>query len=132
MTKKLQRLQSASGQILPPKLASSSAPEEIKLPQLPPLPKPQPTPSPEVIDDTPVASSELDLEAKETLEEADSVAVNQPTPLVAEAFQSLQLEERFLLRLNSLAEQAEETEAKLGVELPKVSQTAIHSRSPLE
>ncbi|OKH24835.1 hypothetical protein NIES593_06355 [Hydrococcus rivularis NIES-593] len=116
MTKKLEPSKSPSGQILPPKLVFSDAIEEIKLPQLPPLPNPQPTPSPEAIDDTPVESGQLDFSERKMLEKADSVALSQPTLSVEEAFQSLHLEERFLLRLNSIAEQAQETEANVSSE----------------
>jgi hypothetical protein len=110
MTKKLQHSQSVSEEILPPKLVSSVATQAIQLPHLPSLPKSQPSYSKEKIDNPLVESSKPDLEARKSIQETEELATaSQQNSPVEDAFQALQLKERFLLRLNSLAEQKEKT-----------------------
>jgi cell division septation protein DedD len=99
MTKKFQqtasrasRSQADSGHILPPQLNRCSEAEAIKL-QLPPLPKPP-------------------QKATVTTKEITS----QKNTLVEEAFQALQLKERFLVRLGSLAKPASQN----SLQLPKL------------
>jgi hypothetical protein len=89
MTKKLQR--SVSSSILPPKLAAS---ETNTVPQLPSLPRPQ------------IYNASEKNDADEETDDS-----------VEDAFQALHLEERFLVRLNSLAVDAEEKKA---IDLPKI------------
>lgn len=92
MTKKFQRSQADSGHILPPQLNRCSEAEAIKL-QLPPLPKPPQKVTP-------------------TTKEVTS----QKNTSVEEAFQALQLKERFLVRLGSLAKPASQN----SLQLPKI------------
>jgi hypothetical protein len=92
MTKKFQRTQADSGHILPPQLNRCSEAEAIKL-QLPSLPKPP--------------QKATDITKKVT---------NQKNTSVEEAFQALQLKERFLVRLGSLAKPASQN----SLQLPKI------------
>jgi hypothetical protein len=97
MTKKFQLTQANSSNILPPQLNRCSETQAIKL-QLPSLPKPPSIPSSEKV--------------TEPIKEVTS----QKNSSVEEAFQALQLKERFLMRLGSLAKPA----AKNSLQLPKL------------
>ncbi|MCU0537033.1 MAG: hypothetical protein MUD14_24365 [Hydrococcus sp. Prado102] len=88
MTKKFQRMQANSSHILPPQLNRCSETEAIKL-QLPSLPK---TPS---------------IPSSEKVTDSSKEVTSQNNSSVEEAFQALQLKERFLVRLGSLAKPAE-------------------------
>jgi hypothetical protein len=96
MTKKFQQSQADSGRILPPQLNRCSETEAIKL-QLPSLPT-------------------QSISSSEKATDAIAEVTSHKNSSVEEAFQALQIKERFLVRLGSLAKPAE----KNSLELPKI------------
>jgi hypothetical protein len=92
MSKRLQHSQPNTERILPPKLSDANTTAN-KSPQLPFLPKPP---------------------VNQLAESVDGDRESAKDTMLEESFQALQLEERFLLRLNSLAESTE-TESKVAL-----------------
>jgi hypothetical protein len=105
MNRKLQHAQSISEPpILPPKLTQATEREQRSL-ELPALPKPQKNTSV-----TEISSPIPESKTAHSPNEVNKEIINPPHTSVEEAFEALPLKERFLVRLNSLAESEKSTQ----------------------